>query len=191
MSRRSQGRSALRQPSGARPPRRRGAAFDDESMTRGGRHTSKLAKDVRLPTLKGVGTRRQPRVMLLEGSAALREILGEALSELGFEVRPAEARRQALEHLLDDPDPDLLVVDVVDETTEGEALLSFVVDQPELARIPFIVMTDGSEPTGPAAHAVRLAKPFDLDALRLAVLEAMTHRAERSSGPEPHQHPEA
>jgi CheY-like chemotaxis protein len=128
--------------------------------------------------------------MLLEGNAAVRQIVGEALGDLGFEVLPVETRRQALDHLLDDPDPDLLLVDVVDDSAGGEALLAFVAEQPELARIPLIVMTDGAGPVGVAAHAIHLAKPFDVEALGTAVVEALAVRGEQP-GTEPPQHAEA
>ena len=62
-------------------------------------------------------------------------------------------------------------------------------EQPGLARIPLIVMTDGAEPVGVAAHAIHLAKPFDVEALGAAVLEAMSGRGEQP-GTRPPQHPE-
>jgi CheY-like chemotaxis protein len=128
--------------------------------------------------------------MLLEGNAAVRQVVGEALMECGFHVLPVETRTQALDQLLDDPDPDLLLVDVVDDPAGGEALLAFVAEQPELARIPLIVMTDGGEPMGVAAHAIHLAKPFDVEALATALLEAMAGRSEQL-GTEPPRHPQA
>ncbi len=125
--------------------------------------------------------------MLLEGNAALSEILAEALSEIGFEVVVAEACKEALDHLLEEPDPDLLVIDLVDEAAGGEALLSFVADQPELARIPRVIMTDGGEPLPSAAHAAHLVKPFYIDALAIAVRDAMTYAGR--PGTTPHYHP--
>jgi DNA-binding NtrC family response regulator len=122
------------------------------------------------------------------GNAAVRQIVGEARMDLGFHVPPAETRRQALDQLLDAPDTDLLLVDVLDDAAGGEALLAFVADQPELARIPLIVMTDGAAPMGVAAHAIQLAKPFDVEALGTAVLDAMAGRGEQP-GTEPPRHP--
>jgi CheY-like chemotaxis protein len=126
--------------------------------------------------------------VLLERNTALRQLLGEALADLGFEVVPVAARKQALDHLLDAPDPDLLLVDVVDEAGGGEALLSFVAEQPELASIPIVVLTDGAEPEASQPHAVRLAKPFGVDALGTAVHEALARRPQRRQGT-PDQHP--
>lgn len=90
--------------------------------------------------------------------------------------------------LLNDPDPDLLLVDLLDEGAGGDALLSFIAEQPELAWIPLVVVINGAEPTGVAAHAAHLVKPFDVDALRTAVVKTMAGRSDRPA-PEPHQHP--
>jgi DNA-binding NtrC family response regulator len=144
-----------------------------------------LAQDDPLTTVSGVNTRRQARALLLEGNSAVREIVSEALSELGFDVVAAEARRDALDHLLDDPDPDMIVIDLVGDAAGGEAFLSFVAEHQELASIPLIVMTDGAEPPRTAAQAVALVKPFDADALARAVRQAMAGRATPAESPHP------
>src|SRR5690242_6456620 len=93
----------------------------------------------------GVGSPRA-RVLLVERNGALRQVLVEALEELGFDVVAAGGRKQALDALLSDDDPDLLLVDLVDDAAGGERLLSFVDDHEHLAAIPVIAMTDGAEP---------------------------------------------
>jgi CheY-like chemotaxis protein len=126
-------------------------------------------------------------VLLLERDPALRQVLSEALAELALDVLSVEARKQALDLLLADPDPDLMLVDLVDETAGGELLLSFVDEQPELANIPVVIMTDGVGPSSLPAHAACLVKPFGIDALRAAVLGAMVRPSQRIAA-EPH-HP--
>ena len=124
-------------------------------------------------------------MLLLEPDVALRQVLTEALAELGLEVLPVEARKQALELLLADPDLDLMLVDLVGESAGGKPLLSFVDEQPELAAIPVVVMTDGVAPMSVPPDAASIVKPFGIDALRAAVFEAMGRSPQRIAA-EPH-----
>lgn len=128
---------------------------------------------------------RQRRVLLVERNPALSQLFDEALAELGFQVFAAEGRRQALDVLLEEPQVDLLLVDLVDPAAEGAALLGFLAEQRATARIPVVVMTDGEPPAGLVGRAVRLAKPFGLEELRFATEEALGGRPgpPRSAGP--------
>jgi CheY-like chemotaxis protein len=109
-----------------------------------------------------------PRALLLEREDALRQVLEEVLTDLGFDVLACGARRQALTALLSHPDVELVVVDLVDATAGGEAVVALVGDLPETASIPLVVMTDGEHATA-ASRAVQLAKPFGLEELVSAV----------------------
>ena len=126
-------------------------------------------------------TSRVPRVVLLERNSGLRDILAEALGDLGFEVSSGSSRWEALELLLENPDPDLLVLDLVDEASGGRALLAFLAEQPETARIPVVIMTEGAAPRGERARGVSLVKPFGIEELLAA-----THQAMSGVAPPPH-----
>lgn len=115
---------------------------------------------------------RSPRVLLLERNVGLRALLVEALAELGFDVAAGGSRQEALELLLAGPAPDLLVIDLVDEGSGGRALLAFLGEQPETARIPAIVMTD-AEPRGRTGRCTPLLKPFGFEELRAAATQAL------------------
>lgn len=116
--------------------------------------------------------RSPPRALLLEHDDALRQLFVDALTHLGCEVVAAPRRKQALELLLHEPEPDLIIVDVVDPRSEGTALLSFLGQEPESAGIPLILMTDGNLPEL-IPGAVRLSKPFGLEELEAALRESM------------------
>jgi CheY-like chemotaxis protein len=121
----------------------------------------------------------------VERNGALRQVLVEALDELGFDVVAAGSRKQALDALLHADDPDLLLVDLVDDAAGGERLLSFVGEHEQLAAIPVIVMTDGAEPVEHAAADV-LVKPFGIEELRAAALGALG--AAGGAAEPPHAH---
>ncbi len=129
--------------------------------------------------MDGVRT-RPPCVLLLEREEALRQVLTEALSGLGYETLASGGRKQALAFLLEHSGVDLVPVDLVDTAADGEAAVAFLGDQPETVSIPLIVMTDGEHENAPS-RAVQLAKPFGLEELASAVRSA-TARAKHSSG---------
>jgi CheY-like chemotaxis protein len=130
--------------------------------------------------LNGVRT-DLPRALLLEREEALRHVLTEVLRDLGFDVLACGGRRQALTSLLRHPDVELVVVDLVDATADGEAVVTFLADLPETASIPLLVMTDGEHATA-APRAVQLAKPFGLEEFVSAV-RSSTRRERTPAAP--------
>lgn len=144
--------------------------------------------DGRLTSLRRVDTEKR-RALVLEPNDALRQVLAEALRELGFEVFASEARKQGLlQFLLSHPDVDLVMVDLVDSAADGEPFGSSLAALAEAASIPLIWMTDGTRPRTFAPGAVCLAKPFDLEELLAAVRASMldaTPRSRASTGDAP------
>lgn len=133
--------------------------------------------------------RRRPHALLLEPDDALRHLLADALSDLGFAVSAGKGRRQVLDLLLNGVDVDVILLDLIESEGGGRALLSFLREQPETAVIPVIVMVDG-DPADRPLGAARLSKPFGLDDLRAALREALSRNrtappAEQAP-PQPH-----
>lgn|GEM_PF-3368141 len=112
------------------------------------------------------------RALLLEHDDALRQLFVDALTHLGWAALAGKGRKEMLDLLLQEPDPDLIVVDLVDRQSGGNALLCFLGEQPETARIPLVVMTDGDPAKAPPG-AAWLSKPFGLEELQAAVEQAM------------------
>lgn len=132
--------------------------------------------------LMGVNVRTR-RALAFEPNSALRQLLVEALGELGFEVIASEGRTEALQSLSRDPDFDLVMVDLVDRAAAGEAFVSALAALSDAASIPLIFMTDGGSPAALPRRAVCLAKPFDLDELLAAVRASMRAGAEAARAP--------
>lgn len=122
------------------------------------------------------------RVVLLEQDDALRQLLVDAMTYLGCEVLAGKGRRQVLDLLLQEPDPHLIVVDLVEPQSGGSALISFLGAQPETASIPLILMTDCPRADAPPS-AVRLSKPFGVEELQAALWEALYGSGELAPRP--------
>jgi two-component system response regulator CpxR len=105
-------------------------------------------------------------VLLVEDDLAIRDVLQDQLEEEGHDVVPATNGRQAIEYLTLDASshPDLIILDLMTPIVTGWQVLERLRGDPELARIPVIVVTatSGDKPGGAMAL---LRKPFHLDAL--------------------------
>ena len=112
-----------------------------------------------------------PRVLLVEDDRTIRNSLGEALSDSGYEVRTAEGV-QAARLLLDTEDFDAALMDIRLKDGDGLTLLEEVRrDDPQLPVIMVTAFGD-SERTIRAMQAGAfeyVTKPFEMDAL-LALL---------------------
>jgi CheY-like chemotaxis protein len=112
----------------------------------------------------GSRTNGAKTVLLVEDDLTIRDILQDQLEEDGYDVVPASNGRQAIEYLTADALPDLIILDLMTPIVTGWQVLEHLRGQPELARIPVIVVTatSGNKPSG----AIKvLRKPFRLDAL--------------------------
>ncbi len=121
------------------------------------------------------------RVLVVEDDAALRELLAEGLPRRGFEVTACAGLADALA-ALEQADPDVVVTDLNLGGPGGLELCGRLASsRPDL---PVVVITAfGSLETAVAALRAGaydfVAKPFDLDALRLTLERAVRHRALR------------
>ena len=107
------------------------------------------------------------RVLVVDDDPAIREFVGQALVEEGYETRLASNGKDALCQLREWP-ADLIVLDLMMPTMDGWTFRDKQRETGALAAIPVIVMsaardvTDQTERLQPAAV---LPKPFDLATL--------------------------
>jgi DNA-binding response OmpR family regulator len=105
-------------------------------------------------------------VLLVEDDLDVRDLLQDYLEDRGFEVIPAGTGKQALDFLTTQGarPPDIVILDLMMPLVNGWQVLEQMRGDPELARIPVVVLTAATsdKPTG-ADIVVR--KPFQPDAL--------------------------
>jgi two-component system, OmpR family, response regulator CpxR len=120
------------------------------------------------------GNARAKTVLLVEDDLSIRDILQDELEEDGYDVVPATNGKQAIEYLTLDssPHPDLIILDLMTPIVTGWQVLERLRGDPELSRIPVIVVTaaSGDKPSGVTAV---LRKPFRMDALFATVRSSL------------------
>jgi len=121
---------------------------------------------------KRPGKRRARRILVVEDDSTLNRLLLDQLSRIGFIVRGAGSRQQALE-ILEDFEPDLAILDMRLPDTKGMEFL------PELHRsCPVVILTaygsiDQAVRAVKAGAAEYLIKPVSPASLELAVTRAL------------------
>jgi CheY-like chemotaxis protein len=83
----------------------------------------------------------RPRLLLVEDEAAIRESLGEALQEQGFEVIAAANGRQALDTLRNGPRPSAILLDLLMPVMDGWDFRHEQLNDPLLRDIPVLVVS--------------------------------------------------
>jgi CheY-like chemotaxis protein len=111
---------------------------------------------------------RAKTVLLVEDDLTIRDVLQDQLEGEGYDVVPATNGKQAIDYVTLDARPDLIILDLMTPIVTGWEVLSRLRRDPELARIPVIVVTATSGEPPPGATAF-LRKPFGLTALFEAV----------------------
>lgn len=110
---------------------------------------------------------RERTIMIVDDSSVIRRLVEVGLAQAGFKVITAENGKKAL-HLLNHVRPDLILSDINMPEMDGFALCEKVHSNPELASIPFVVMSSSSD----RSHMKRmlfygaeayLVKPFNID----------------------------
>jgi two-component system response regulator MprA len=104
-------------------------------------------------------------VLVVDDDPDIRTFMGCVLEDSGYEVRSAADGGAALE-LLQDWQPDLILLDLMMPRVDGRAFRRAQLEQDALAAIPVVVMSAGYSAHSEAerlAAAAALDKPFDLN----------------------------
>ncbi len=117
---------------------------------------------------------RQRRILVVDDSATIRRIVKKALQEAGFQVETAIHGREALAMISAGALPDLILSDIDMPEMNGIDFCEAVHADPQLATIPFMIMSANSERSivrrmlhrGANAY---LVKPFNLEQLVVTV----------------------
>lgn len=106
------------------------------------------------------------RVLLVEDDPDVAQVLADLLGHFGYEASTARDGAHALALLRDGMRPDVVLLDLMMPNMDGYRFRRSQRADPELARIPTIVITAQVRPDleelAPAAY---LRKPFEMDAL--------------------------
>ncbi len=103
----------------------------------------------------------------------MREALGDALRDAGLAVDVAVDGMEGLERLRAGAAPSLILLDLRLPRLCGEEFLHAMRDDEELAHVPVITMTAGSDRSGDGEVVAHLHKPFDLHDLLQIVLSVV------------------
>ena len=131
----------------------------------------------------GVTVSETPRILVVDDTLALLDVIRTALEDEGYEVftcvESRYAVRMAVAH-----QPDVIMLDVVMPEVSGWEVLAELREYPEFARTPIIVCTAYvaeamgrlAELKGPDSHLGLLPKPFELEEL-IEVVASVTSAA--------------
>jgi two-component system OmpR family response regulator len=124
-----------------------------------------------------------PRILVVDDTPALLDVIRKALEEEGYQVRTCLESRYAVE-IAQEWRPDVIMLDVVMPEVSGWEVLAELRADLSFSRTPVIVCTAYvaeamgrlAELKGPDQHLGLLPKPFDLEEL-LEVVDSVTSAA--------------
>ena len=124
-------------------------------------------------------TEAKKRVLVVDDDADIRDALGMALTEEGYDAHSVEDGEQALEWLRREAAPNVILLDMMMPRMNGWQFRNAQRADPALAGIPVIVVSAAAESALSARGAAKalevdavLRKPVDLDELFKAVERA-------------------
>jgi CheY-like chemotaxis protein len=114
----------------------------------------------------------ETEVMLVEDDADSRTDLAELLQLEGYKVVAFANGAEALDHLVQSSPPRLIVMDMRMPVMDGSRFRSAILRDPELAKIPVVIVTAFEAPAASTLSALKvLRKPLDLNALFTTIRE--------------------
>jgi CheY-like chemotaxis protein len=124
-----------------------------------------------------------PRILIVDDTPALLDLIRTCLEEEGYHVRTCLESRYAVQMAQEDH-PDVIMLDIVMPEVSGWEVLAQLRADPAFSRTPVIVCTAYvaeamgrlAELKGPDQHLGVLPKPFELDEL-IEVVGSVTHAA--------------
>jgi CheY-like chemotaxis protein len=105
------------------------------------------------------------QILIVEDDAPLREALSQVLSDEGYELSSARDGLEAVNFLKKGNRPDVILLDLSMPVVNGWEFRMFQKRDPDLARIPVILITAGGytrEEVAWLEPSALLAKPIDL-----------------------------
>lgn len=105
-------------------------------------------------------------LLIVDDVPANLAVLGDLLREAGYRVKAATSGPVALRYAAMEPQPELILLDVMMPEMDGPATLLALRQLPNLARVPVVFMTAKVQPQEVANYralgaADVIAKPFD------------------------------
>ncbi|MCC7206737.1 MAG: response regulator [Anaerolineae bacterium] len=127
------------------------------------------------------------RVLIVEDSEEMSDLLSSYFSRLGFEVDEAKNGLDGLK-AAQKLRPDLIVLDLMMPVASGDFTLGYIRSTESLKNIPVIITSAHPKARAIAdkLHASCLEKPFSLPELA-AMVESLGVRADRKTAPTPTQ----
>lgn len=127
----------------------------------------------------GISINQTPQALLVEDSAAERNLLEAYLEMSGFEVQTADDGLDALDYLSLHARPDVVLLDMVMPRMGGEEFVNQVRRDPELKGLPIFALTgmqrgETDLPVGPEGVDQWYTKPINPRALVQGVAEYLT-----------------
>lgn len=110
------------------------------------------------------------RILLVDDDSDIRKTLGELLENSGYDVDGAANGREALDKLHRDPQPCVILLDLMMPVMDGYEFRARQTQEPRLNDIPVVVITAGAVVrTDELSGAQVLGKPIQLDRLMEAI----------------------
>lgn len=107
---------------------------------------------------------KEIRILLVEDDPSVRELLKVMLESEGYGIEEAPDGMEAL-NKAESTQPDLMILDLMMPGVDGERLLKRLSDEPQLSRIPVIVVSGKYEALDRCKDAIGddnvFAKPFE------------------------------
>jgi DNA-binding response OmpR family regulator len=104
------------------------------------------------------------KVLVIDDDIALLDVLQIALTDAGYYVR-CVSRIDDISKLIEEFEPDLLLIDLLLNGANGGDICAFLKGQPATSTLPIIIFTAGHNPTwrnGSFGCDHFVSKPFDL-----------------------------
>jgi CheY-like chemotaxis protein len=120
-------------------------------------------------------------VLIVEDELAIAELLSMVLTDEGYRVVLAANGRQALERLIEEPPPDLIITDLMMPVLDGTGLIQAIQRSEPQRDIPCIIMSSIPEDAVRRrinGYAGFIRKPFRL----ASVIQLVTNVLTRSPG---------
>lgn len=99
-----------------------------------------------LPTERQAKSQQQRQILVIDDEPAIGKAVAIVLGAAGFAVESIEDPRLALEKIKSKPDLALVLLDVVMPEESGFAILRQIRGQPQLHRLPVVMLTAHSDP---------------------------------------------